>query len=130
MDSSILIHHVNHSSLLAIDPDNSKACEVASLPVGVIRFGGWLGTVSKDKHPVKAPKKKYWWAASEGKLLIVPNLGRKGQRKVRVKQTHRIAQVVRPSGKYIGCDLAVIPHNFETMVEELPIQPVFTKKIQ
>ena len=60
----------------------------------------------------------------------MPNLGHKGQRKVRVKQTHRIAQVVRPSGKSMGCDLGLVPYDFEGMMSEMPIQPVFTKKIQ
>ena len=60
---------------------------------------------------------------------MVPNVQKEGKKKVRVKQTDRIAQVLRSTGKLMGCNLAVIPYNFTRMIEELPVKPVFTKKI-
>jgi hypothetical protein len=49
--------------------------------------------------------------------MIIPNLHKPGQKKIRVKQTDRIAQVVRCQGKQLGCNLAVLPYNFTRMVD-------------
>jgi predicted RNase H-like nuclease (RuvC/YqgF family) len=97
--------------------------------VSLIRFGGWLGTVSKEDKQLKTRSKKYWFGISEGKVIIVPNLQGAGKKKVRSKQTERIAQVIRPNGKQLGCNLALIPYNFQRMIDEMPLRPVFTKKI-
>ena len=78
---------------------------------------------------MKAKIKKFWYGVSEGKIVIVPNIQKEGKKKVRVRQTDRIAQVIRPTGKILGCSLAVIPYNFTRMINELPFKPVFTKKI-
>ena len=48
---------------------------------------------------------------------------------MRVRQTSRIAQVVRSIGKGLGCSLSVIPYDFARMVEEAPIKPAITKLI-
>jgi len=78
---------------------------------------------------VKAKYKKYWYAASEGKIIVITNLQNPGKKKIRMRQTDRIAQVVRCNGRQLGCNLAIIPYNFTRMIDELPLKPIFTKKI-
>jgi hypothetical protein len=73
--------------------------------------------VTKVDKQVKAKLKKYWFGVSEGKIVIVPNLLSAGKKKIRTRQTERVAQVIRPSGKNLGCNLAVIPYNFQRMVD-------------
>ena len=96
----------------------------------LIRFGGWLSTLSKNKSSIKTKSKKYWFGVSEGKVIIVSNLQVEGKKKkIRTKQTERIAQVIKPTSRLMYCDLAILPFNFERMIEEHEIKPVFTKKI-
>lgn len=91
---------------------------------------------------VKSKKNKYWFGVSEGKVVLIANLekisnkdsvsskkGSDGKRKVRVKQSDRIGQIIRPTGKALGCNLGIIPYDFDRMIKELPVKPVFTKKI-
>jgi hypothetical protein len=66
---------------------------------------------------VKSKLKKYWYAISEGKVVIVPNLQSEGKKKIRTKQTDRIAQVIKPNGKNLGCNLGIIPYNFQRMID-------------
>lgn len=100
------------------------------MPVSLIRFGGWITSVTGlASKQVKSKVKKYWYGVSEGKIIIVSNLLKDRKKKIRVMQTERIAQVFRPSAKALGCNLAVIPYQFSKMIDELPIKPVFTKKI-
>ena len=47
----------------------------------------------------------------------MPNLLGAGKKKVRSKQTDRIAQVIKPSGKHLGCNLAIIPYDFRRMID-------------
>ena len=110
--------------------EEERQVEVVKLPVSVIRFGGWLHTVSRmNKKMLKAKIKKFWYGISEGKIVIVPNIHKEGKKKARVRQTDRISQVLKPNGKHLGCNLAVVPYNFSRMINEMPIKPVFTKKI-
>lgn len=125
----LLLHFFNTPVLHRLALTTEEQTEIVRLPVSLIRFGGWLGTVSREERQVKTRPKKYWFGVSEGKVVIVPNLQGAGKKKVRTKQTDRIAQVIRPSGKQLGCNLALIPYNFQRMVDEMPLRPVFTKKI-
>ena len=96
----------------------------------MLRFGGWLNSITKyQEKTVKSQIKKYWYGISEGKVVIIANIMKEGKKKIRVKQAERIAQIIKPTGKGLGCNLAVIPYNFTRMIEELPVKPVFTKKI-
>jgi hypothetical protein len=96
----------------------------------LIRFGGWLHTIRREgQKQLKLKPKKYWFGISEGKVVIVPNLQKEGKKKVRTRQTDRISQVIQPNTKSLGCSLALIPFNFTRMINELPLKPVFTKKI-
>lgn len=61
--------------------------------------------------------------------MVIPNIQKEGKKKVRVRQIERIAQVIRPTMRSLGCNLAVVPYNFSRMISELPIKPIFTKKI-
>lgn len=83
----------------------------------LIRFGGWLSSVTKtgDKQ-LKSKTKKYWYGISDGKIVIIPNIQKEGNKKVRVKQTDRIAQVIRPATRSLGCNLAIVPYQFTRMV--------------
>ena len=100
------------------------------MPVNIIRYGGWLHSVSKrDNKMLKSKLKKFWYGVSEGKVVVIPNIHKEGKKKVRVKQMDRIAQVIKPTGKLLGCSLALIPYNFTKMINELPVKSVFTKKI-
>lgn len=125
----LVLHYFNSPILHRLALQSEEQTELVKLPVSLIRFGGWLGTVSREEKQVKARPKKYWFGVSEGKVVIVPNLQASGKKKVRAKQTDRIAQVIKPSGKQLGCNLALIPYNFQRMVDEMPIRPLFTKKI-
>lgn len=87
------------------------------MPVSIIRFGGWLNSVSKGENQLKTKLKKYWYGVSEGKIIVIPNLHKEGKKKLRIKQTDRIAQVFRPTSKKLGCNLGIIPYNFQRMVE-------------
>lgn len=102
---------------------------MVKLPVNIIRFGGWLTSVMKKDNQVRPNNRKYWYGISEGKVIIVPNILKEGKKKIRTKQTERIAQVIRPKGRLLRCNLALIPYNFQRMIDELPIKPIFTKKI-
>lgn len=125
-----MIQYFNSPTLHSFNLQLEKESEVVRLPVSILRFGGWLSSVTKtgDRH-LKAKLKKYWYGVSEGKIVIVPNIQKEGKKKVRVKQTDRIGQVVRPATRGLGCNLAVIPYQFTRMINELPVKPVFTKKI-
>lgn len=125
----LLLHFFNTPILHRFALQSEQQTEIVKLPVSLIRFGGWLGSVNREEKQVKARPKKYWFGVSEGKVIIVPNLQGAGKKKVRSKQTDRIAQVIKPSGKHLGCNLALIPYNFQRMVDELSLRPVFTKKI-
>ena len=107
--------------------------EIAILPVSIIRYGGWLSTLTKNRskgtQQLKTNLKKYWYGVSQGKIVIIPNLHKNGKKKIRVKQTDRIAQTIKPNGKHLKCNLAIIPFNFKRMIDELPLKPIFTKKI-
>lgn len=83
----------------------------------------------KKDNQVRPNNRKYWYGISEGKVIIVPNILKEGKKKIRTKQTERIAQVIRPKGRLLRCNLALIPYNFQRMIDELPIKPIFTKKI-
>jgi hypothetical protein len=125
----LLLHYFNTPTLYRFSLQSEEQTEIVKLPVSLIRFGGWLGSVNREEKQVKARPKKYWFGISEGKVVIVPNLQGAGKKKVRSKQTDRIAQVIKPSGKHLGCNLALVPYNFQRMVDELSLRPVFTKKI-
>ena len=45
------------------------------MPVSIVRFGGWVSSVTKlnDKQ-VKSKVRKYWYGVSEGKIVIIPNI--------------------------------------------------------
>ncbi len=66
---------------------------------------------------MKSKIKKYWYGVSEGKIVVIPNILKEGKKKIRVKQTDRIAQVIRPSSRSLGCNLAIIPYNFSRMID-------------
>ena len=87
--------------------------------MSIIRFGGWLYSISKGEKQLKSKTNKYWFGISEGKVVIVPNILKEGKKKVRVRQTSRIAQVIRPTTKAFGCNLALIPYDFARMVEQM-----------
>lgn len=88
--------------------------------MSIIRFAGWLSSVTRiSEKQVKSKLKKYWYAVSEGKVVVIPNLQSEGKKKIRTRQTDRIAQVIKPNGKNLGCNLALIPYNFQRMVDEM-----------
>jgi hypothetical protein len=125
----LLLHYFNDKNLYKLDYHSQKQTVTATLPVPLIRFGGWLASVTKGSSQVKTGCRKYWYGVSEGKVIVVANVGGEGKKKVRVKQTERVAQVIRASGRQLGCNLAIIPYNFRLMIDQLPLQPVFNKKI-
>jgi hypothetical protein len=126
----LILQYFNNPCLYRFSLKDEKETELARLPVGILRFGGWLHSVSKQgNRQLKSKLRKYWFGVSEGKVIIIPHLHKDGKKKIRVRQTDRIAQVVKPSGRLLGCNLALVPYNFTKMIEELPVQPVFTKKI-
>jgi hypothetical protein len=61
------------------------------LPLSIIRYGGWLLSVTKsDNRQLKSKLKKYWYGVGEGKVVIVPNIQKEGKKKIRVRQAGRI----------------------------------------
>lgn len=125
----LIMQYFGNPSLYKFSLEEEKETELVKLPVSLIRFGGWLHNVSKMDKQVKSKLKKYWFGVSEGKVVVVTNLHKDGKKKVRVRQTDRIAQVIKPNCKALGCSLALIPYNFRRMMDELPVKPVFSKKI-
>lgn len=114
----LIVQYFDSPILWSLNLETEKENELARLPVTLIRFGGWLSSVSKmgDKQ-VKSKLNKYWFGVSEGKVVVIPNLQKEGKKKVRVKQTDRIAQVIRPAVRSLGCNLAVVPYNFTRMID-------------
>lgn len=125
----LLIQYFNNPILFKFTFQTEKQEEMVRLPVSIIRFGGWLTSISRGDGHVKTKYKKYWYGVSEGKIVIIPNLQKEGKKKIRMRQTERIAQVIRSNGRQLGCNLAIIPYNFSRMIDELPVKPIFTKKI-
>jgi hypothetical protein len=64
--------------------------DIVKIPVGKIRDMGWLQYITKRRKA-----KNYWYGVSEGKIVIVSQMGKdsKRGRKVRVKQMPRIGSV-------------------------------------
>ena len=116
----LLIQYFNNPVLFKLNIQSEEELEVLTLPVSIIRFAGWLSSVTRvSEKQVKSKLKKYWYAVSEGKVVVVPNLQSEGKKKIRTRQTDRIAQVIKPNGKNLGCNLALIPYNFQRMVDEM-----------
>ena len=116
----LIIQYFNQPTLFKFNILTQEETPYLTLPISIIRFAGWLKTVTKNEDKqVKSKIKKYWYAVSEGKVVIVSNLQKEGKKKIRTKQTERIAQVIKPNGKNLGCNLAIIPYNFQRMIDEL-----------
>lgn len=112
-----IIQYFNNPELRSLNIQTQEEKVIIVLPVSIIRFGGWLNSVSKGENQLKTKLKKYWYGVSEGKIIVIPNLHKEGKKKLRIKQTDRIAQVFRPTSKKLGCNLGIIPYNFQRMVE-------------
>jgi len=114
----LLIQYFNNPILYKFSFNNQEQTELVTLPVTIIRFGGWLANITRAANAlIKSKPKKYWYCISEGKIVIIPNLMKDGKKKIRVRQTDRIAQVVKSNSRMLGCNLAIIPYNFKRMID-------------
>jgi hypothetical protein len=87
---NLMVKYQHEKTIEELDKKGNKISTIVKLPTEKIRSYGW---VEYACSPIKT--KKFWYAVSEGKIIIVSRMANISHlKKVRVKQMPRIADVI------------------------------------